>query len=63
MATRLPPVPGRRPPRGYAGTMFWLILLVIVVLGFVAWKMRVPLLAKILGQSPSRVDRQINRKK
>ena len=43
--------------------MFWIILLVIVVAGFVAWKMRVPLLAKILGQSESRVDRQINRKK
>ena len=30
--------------------MFWVILLVIVVVGFVAWKLRVPLLAKILGQ-------------
>ncbi len=43
--------------------MFWVILLVIVVVGFVAWKMRVPLLAKILGQSPSRINRQINRKR
>ncbi len=43
--------------------MFWLILLVVVVAGFVLWKMRVPLLAKILGQSQSRVDRQLNRKK
>jgi hypothetical protein len=43
--------------------MFLLILLVIVVVGFVVWKMRVPLLAKILGQSSSRIDRQINRKK
>jgi hypothetical protein len=51
------------PRDGYAGGMFWLILLVVVVLGFVAWKMRVQLLAKILGQSESRVDRQINRKK
>jgi uncharacterized membrane protein AbrB (regulator of aidB expression) len=43
--------------------MIWLILLVIVVAGIVAWRMRVPLLAKILGQSPSRINRQINRKK
>jgi hypothetical protein len=43
--------------------MFWVILLVIVVVGVVVWKLRVPLLAKILGQSESRVNRQLNRKK
>jgi hypothetical protein len=43
--------------------MFWVILLVVVVVGFIAWRMRVPLLAKILGQSESRIDRQINRRK
>jgi uncharacterized iron-regulated membrane protein len=43
--------------------MFWIILLVIVVAGFVAWKKRVPLLAKILGQPESRIDRQLNRRK
>jgi hypothetical protein len=43
--------------------MFWIILLVVVVAGFVIWKMRVPLLAKILGQSESRIDRQLNRRK
>ncbi len=43
--------------------MFWFILLVIVVGGFAAWKFRVPLLAKILGQSQSRMDRQLNRRK
>jgi hypothetical protein len=43
--------------------MFWFIVLVVVVAGFVLWKLRVPLLAKILGQSESRVDRQINRRK
>jgi hypothetical protein len=43
--------------------MFWIILLVVVVAGVVAWKMRVPLMAKILGQSQSRMDRQINRRK
>jgi hypothetical protein len=43
--------------------MFWIILLVIVVGGFALWKLRVPLLAKILGQSSSRIDRQLNRRK
>jgi hypothetical protein len=43
--------------------MFWFILLVVVVVGFVAWKMRVPLMAKVLGQSQSRIDRQLNRRK
>ena len=43
--------------------MFWLILLVIVVAGFVAWKMRVPIIAKLTGQSESRINRQINRKR
>jgi hypothetical protein len=43
--------------------MFWFILLVIVVVGFVAWKMRVQILAKVLGQDESRINRQINRKK
>jgi hypothetical protein len=43
--------------------MFWLILLVVVVVGFVAWKMRVKILAKMLGQSESRMNRQLNRRK
>jgi hypothetical protein len=42
--------------------MLWFILLVIVV-AVVAYKYRVPLLARILGQPESRVDRQINRRK
>ncbi len=42
--------------------IFW-ILLLVVVLGIVAWKMRVKLLAKILGQSESRMNRQLNRRK
>lgn len=41
----------------------FLIILVIVVAGVVAWRRRVPLLAKLLGQSESRIDRQINRKR
>jgi hypothetical protein len=43
--------------------MIWVILLVIVVVGFVAWKMRVQILAKVLGQSESRINRQINRRR
>jgi hypothetical protein len=43
--------------------MFWFILLVVVVVGVVAWRFRVKLLAKVLGQSESRVNRQIGRRK
>jgi hypothetical protein len=43
--------------------MLWIILLVIVVAGFVAWRLRVPLMAKILGQDRSRIDRQLNRRR
>jgi hypothetical protein len=41
----------------------FLIILAIVVVGVVVWRRRVPLLAKLLGQSESRVDRQLNRKR
>ena len=41
---------------------FVLFLLVLVVVGVVVWRRRVPLLAKLLGQSESRI-RQINRKR
>ena len=41
----------------------FLIILAIVVAGIVVWRRRVPLLAKLLGQSESRVDRQLNRRK
>jgi len=43
--------------------MGWLILLVLVVGGYLAWKNRATLLAKVLGQDESRVRRQINRRK
>lgn len=43
--------------------MWFLVLVVLVVGGFVAWRMRVPILAKLLGQPQSRIDRQINRRK
>jgi hypothetical protein len=39
--------------------MFWFIVLVIV-LAVVAYKFRVPLLAKILGQPRSRIERRLN---
>jgi len=43
--------------------MFWFILLVVVVAGFALWKLRAPILAKVLGQDRSRIDRQLNRRK
>jgi hypothetical protein len=42
--------------------MLWIILLV-VVLGVLAYRFRVPLLAKLLGQDEARVRRQLNRRK
>jgi hypothetical protein len=41
----------------------FLIIVAIVVAGIVLWRRRVPLLAKLLGQSPSRINRQLNRRK
>jgi len=42
--------------------MLW-ILLAIIVVAVVAYMFRVPLLAKLLGQSQSRVQRAIERRK
>ena len=42
--------------------MFWLIVL-IVVAAVLAYRFRVPLLAKLLGQDEARVRRQLNRRK
>lgn len=42
--------------------MLW-ILLVLVIAGVLAYRFRVPLLAKILGQPESRIQRQIDRRK
>ena len=42
--------------------MFWFIVLVIV-LAVAAYKFRVPLLAKVLGQPESRIERRLNRRK
>jgi hypothetical protein len=43
--------------------LIFLFILAVVVVGVVVWRLRVPLLAKVLGQSESRIDRQINRKR
>ncbi|NYG58872.1 hypothetical protein BJ980_001795 [Nocardioides daedukensis] len=40
--------------------MWFFILLAVIAAGFVAYKMRVPLLAKILGQPQSRIERRLN---
>lgn len=41
--------------------MLWFLGLIIV--GFVVYKLRVPIMAKVLGQSESRINRQINKRK
>ena len=43
--------------------MGWLIVLVLVVAGYLAWKNRVALIARITGQDESRIRRQIERRK
>lgn len=43
--------------------MWFLILVALVVAGVVTWKLRVPLLARVLGQPEHRVARQLNRRK
>jgi hypothetical protein len=43
--------------------MTFLIIIAVVLAGVVAWRMRVQLLAKVLGQSESRVNRQLKGRK
>lgn len=43
--------------------MTLLILIGIFVAAGLLWKFRVPLLAKVLGQSEARVARQLNKKR
>jgi hypothetical protein len=43
--------------------MWFFILVALVVVGVVAYRMRVPLMARVLGQSEDRVRRQIERRK
>ncbi len=40
-----------------------LIIVAVIAIGFVAWRMRASLLAKVLGQDKSRIERQLNRRK
>jgi len=42
--------------------MFWFLVL-LVVLAVVAYKFRVPLLAKITGQSQTRIQQALDRRK
>jgi hypothetical protein len=42
--------------------MVWVILLVIIG-AVLAYRFRVPLMAKVLGQSPERVQRRLERRK
>ena len=42
--------------------MFWVIVL-IVVAAVLAYRFRAPLLARILGQDRSRMERRLNRRK
>jgi hypothetical protein len=43
--------------------MFFFWLLVIIVAGVVVWRLRVPILAKLLGQDPNRVRHLNERRK
>lgn len=43
--------------------MWFLILVALVAAGYLVWKFRVQLLAKVLGQSEARIDRQLNRRR
>jgi len=41
----------------------FLIILALVIAGVVVWRRRVPLLAKLLGQDRSRIERRLNQRK
>jgi hypothetical protein len=43
--------------------MWFLILVVVAVALFAVYKLRVPLLAKILGQPQSRIERRLNQRR
>ena len=42
--------------------MWLLIVLILVVVGFIAYRLRVPIASKILGQPESRIRRQLGGK-
>ncbi|MFS3129763.1 hypothetical protein ACLM5J_15285 [Nocardioides sp. Bht2] len=39
--------------------MTWLIILLVIAAGFAVYKFRAPILAKVLGQPRSRIDRHL----
>jgi hypothetical protein len=41
----------------------FLIIVAVVVAAVVVWRRRVPLLAKLLGQPETRVNRRLNRRR
>lgn len=41
------------------GGMWFLIILAVIVAGLAAYKFRVPLIAKLTGQSPGRIRRHL----
>jgi hypothetical protein len=43
--------------------MWLLYVLLVIVAAAVLWKLRVPLLAKVLGQPKSRIERQLNQRR
>jgi Sec-independent protein translocase protein TatA len=43
--------------------MVWWVVLLVVVVAVLAYRYRVPLLARLLGQSESRVRRQLERRR
>ena len=47
----------------YAAGMWFLVLIVVVVAAVAVWKLRVPLLAKVLGQPRSRIERRLNQRR
>jgi hypothetical protein len=43
--------------------MTFVVIVALVLVGFLVWKFRVQLLAKVLGQDESLVRRQLNRRR
>jgi hypothetical protein len=43
--------------------MGFLIVVLVIVVAVVVWKLRVPLLARILGQPQSRIERRLNQRR
>jgi hypothetical protein len=42
--------------------MFWIIVGLLIA-GFVIYKLRVPIIARVLGQPERRIERHVNRRK